>query len=227
MADQEWRFQEFAAANGEGDAVGFLNEPARQGRGEASVSVRGNGTAGLLWLEPGSLGNSLSPAWEARDFAAPNGEADAVAFLNAPPRQGRGEASATLHENGTARVVYLEPGSLGNSTTQTWQSADFIAPNSEQAAVNFLNEPARQGAGEASVTPRENGTTRLLWLEPGSLGNSTAQSWQYKDFHGPEGAQHALAFLNASPRQAAGEATGYVRDNGSALIFYLEPGSGG
>jgi len=32
--------------------------------------------------------------------------------------------------------------------------------------------------------------------------------------------------LNASPRQGAGEATGFVRSNGSAAIFYLEPGSG-
>jgi hypothetical protein len=36
----------------------------------------------------------------------------------------------------------------------------------------------------------------------------------------------ALSFLNATPRQAAGEATGFVRNDGSAAIFYLEPGSG-
>jgi hypothetical protein len=66
----------------------------------------------------------------------------------------------------------------------------------------------------------------LLWLEPGSLGESTLQTWQSKDFPGPDGAQAALAFLNASPRQAAGEASGFVRNDGSAAIFYLEPGSG-
>jgi hypothetical protein len=148
-------------------------------------------------------------------------------FLNEPPRQGRGEATATLRNNGTAGLIYLEPGSLGDGTQQAWQSQEFAGPGSAQAAVNFLNEPLRQGPGEASVTPRNNGTTGLLWLEPGSLGNSTAQTWQYKDFAGPGGQQAALAFLNASPRQAAGEASGFVRSDGSAVIFYLEPGSGG
>jgi|HubBroStandDraft_3_1064219.scaffolds.fasta_scaffold91819_1 hypothetical protein len=226
MADQEWQFQEFVAPNGDGAAATFLNDPLRQGRGEASASLRENGTAGLLWLEPGSLGNATEPAWQVLEFPAPNGEKDVVEFLNAPPRQARGEATANLRENGTAGVIYLEPGSLGNSTAQTWQSADYYAPNSEQQAVDFLNAPARQGPGEASVTPRSNGATRLLWLEPGSLGDSAAPAWQYKNFHGPDGVQAALAFLNASPRQGAGEATGYVRNDGSALVFYLEPGSG-
>jgi hypothetical protein len=109
---------------------------------------------------------------------------------------------------------------------QTWQFRAFPAPNGEQAAVAFLNEPLRQGAGEASATLRNDGTAGLLWLEPGSLGESTVQTWQSKDFPGPDGAPAALAFLNATPRQAAGEASGFVRNDGSAAIFYLEPGSG-
>ena len=109
---------------------------------------------------------------------------------------------------------------------QLWQFAAFPAPNGEQAAVNFLNEPLRQGRGEASATFRNDGTAGVLWLEPGSLGESTRQTWQFKDFPGPDGAAQALAFLNATPRQAGGEATGFVRNNGSAAIFYLEPGSG-
>jgi hypothetical protein len=227
MANQEWQFREFPAPNGEKAAVEFLNEPLRQGRGEASATLRNNGTATLLWLEPGSLGDSTEPAWEFAEFPAPNGEAEAVAFLNLPPRQGRGEATATLRNNGTAGLIYLEPGSLGNGTQQTWQSQEFSGADSAEAAVDFLNEPLRQGAGEASVTPRNNGTTGLLWLEPGSLGDSTAQTWHYKDFPGPGGEQAALAFLNASPRQGAGEASGFVRSDGSVVIFYLEPGSGG
>ena len=67
----------------------------------------------------------------------------------------------------------------------------------------------------------------LLWLEPGSLGSSTAPTWQYKDFPGLNGEQGpALAFVNASPRQGVGEVSGFVRNDGSAVIFYLEPGSG-
>ena len=67
---------------------------------------------------------------------------------------------------------------------QLWQFKAFPAPNGEQAAVSFLNEPLRQGPGEAAAT------------------------------------------FPTGPRQAAGEATGFVRNDGSAAIFYLEPGSG-
>ena len=84
----------------------------------------------------------------------------------------------------------------------------------------------RQGAGEASVTPRNNGTAGLVYLEPGSLGNSTTQTWQFREFPGPTGEQDAVAFLNASPRQGKGEASGFVRADGSAVVFFLEPGTG-
>ncbi len=69
-----------------------------------------------------------------------------MSFLNEPLRQGRGEASATLRNDGTAGVFWLEPGSLGEGTEQTWQLGEFAAPDGEQAAVNFLNEPLRAGA---------------------------------------------------------------------------------
>ena len=46
MADQTWQFREFAAPDGEQAAVSFLNEPLRQGRGEASATLRNDGTAG-------------------------------------------------------------------------------------------------------------------------------------------------------------------------------------
>ncbi len=163
--------------------------------------------------------------WQFAEFGPPDGAASAVTFLNDPARQGRGEASATLRNDGTAGLLGLEPGSLGDSTTQTWQFTEFGAPDGAASAVTFLNDPARQGAGEASVTPRSDGSAGLLWLEPGSLGDSTAQTWQYKDFPGSGGEQAALAFLNASPKQAAGEACGFVRSDGSVVIFYLEPGS--
>ena len=164
--------------------------------------------------------------WQFAEFGAPDGATSAVTFLNEPARQGRGEASATLRNDGTAALLWLEPGSLGDSSAQTWELREFPAPGGAASAVTFLNEPARQGAGEASVTPRSDGSAGLLWLEPGSLGDSTRQTWQFKDFPGPNGAAEALAFLNATPRQAAGEATGFVRNDGSAAIFYLEPGSG-
>jgi hypothetical protein len=165
--------------------------------------------------------------WQFAEFGAPDGAAAAATFLNEPARQGRGEASATLRNDGTAGLLWLEPGSLGDDSAPTWLVSEFGAPDGAAAAVTFLNEPARQGPGEAGLTPRSDGSAGLLWLEPGSLGDSTVQTWNYKDFPAPDGSQAALAFLNASPRQAAGEASGFVRGDGSAVVLYLEPGSGG
>src|ERR1700730_7639099 len=148
MASQTWVFREFPGPHGPADAVVFLNEPARQGHGEANANARNNGTAGLFYLEPGSLGSSTAQTWVFRDFPGPHGPADAVAFLNQPARQGPGEASAEARNNGTAGLFYLEPGSLGSGTQQTWVLREFPGP---AAAAAFLNEPARQGPGEASA----------------------------------------------------------------------------
>ena len=224
MANEYWEFKEFPgpSPNGGDNAVFFLNEPDRQGRGEAAAALRSDGSVGLFYLVPGSLGVSPNPSWQYREFPGPNGAKDAAIFLNAPDRQGRGEASATLRADGTAGLLYLEPGSLGTSTTHTWEYGEFVGP---KQAVDFLNDPARQGRGEATVTPRKNGTVGLLYLSPGSLGASTAHAWCFKEFPAPHGVRDALAFLNASPRQGAGEVSGYARNDGSAVIFYLEPGS--
>jgi hypothetical protein len=226
MANQEWQAREFSAPNGEQETVIFLNEPLRQGAGEATVTLRNNGSAGLLFLEPGSLGTSEEKTWQSREFPAPNGGQAAVDFLNEPLRQGRGEATVTLRNDGSAGLIYLEPGSLGESTEQTWQLREFAAPAGEQAAVDFLNEPLRQGAGEASITPRGNGTVGLVYLEPGSLGEGTEQTWQVREFAAPGGEQAAVDFLNEPLRQGRGEASCFVRNDGSAAVFYLEPGTG-
>ena len=121
----------------------------------------------------------------------------------------------TLRNNGTAGLLWLEPGSLGNSAAQTWQFAEFPAPNGEAAAVNFLNEPARQGPGEATVTPRGNGSVGLLWLEPGSLGRQRRADLAVQGLPRPGRRAGRLAFVNASPRQGAGEVSGFVRNDGS------------
>jgi hypothetical protein len=168
MADQEWQFREFAAPNGEQDAATFLNEALRQGHGEASTTLRNNGTAGLFFLEPGSLGTDTSPSWVIREFPGPGGEQAAADFLNEPLRQGAGEASVTLRNDGSAGLLFLEPGSLGDSTTQTWLTREFSAPNGAQAAVDFLNAPPRQGQGEAAGFARNDGSAAIIFLEPGS-----------------------------------------------------------
>jgi hypothetical protein len=67
------------------------------------------------------------------------------------------------------------------------------------------------------------------WVaERHALGKGTKmadQLWQFRAFP-PDGEQDAVVFLNAAPRQGPGEASGFVRNDGSAVVFYLEPGSG-
>ncbi|MGH3185855.1 MAG: hypothetical protein ACRDPY_03665 [Streptosporangiaceae bacterium] len=65
----------------------------------------------------------------------------------------------------------------------------------------------------------------LLYLAPGGLGDSTAHTWYFKEFPAPHDVRDALTFLNAHPRQGEGEVSGYAHTDGSAVIFYLEPGS--
>src|ERR1700751_5501061 len=103
----------------------------------------------------------MAKQWQHSEFTT-NGEQQAVAFLNLPLRQGAGEASVTLRNNGSAGGIWLEPGRPCFGPEQTWQANEFPAPNGAQDAVNFLNEPARQGAGEASVTLRNNGSAGLI-----------------------------------------------------------------
>jgi hypothetical protein len=46
---QQWLFQNFASV---ADALTFLNGPPVRGSGEASTTVRNNGTVGLFYLDP-------------------------------------------------------------------------------------------------------------------------------------------------------------------------------
>jgi hypothetical protein len=91
-------------------AVTYLNEDARQGRGEASAVARNDGSVELFFLEPGSLGAGNQQAWVFRNFTAAEGTAGAVTFLNDPARQGPGEASAFARNDGSVALFYLEPG---------------------------------------------------------------------------------------------------------------------
>jgi hypothetical protein len=111
---------------------------------------------------------------------------------------------------------------------QTWVFRDFTAPPGPgtAGAVTFLNEAARQGPGEACAVPRNNGSVGLFFLEPGSLGSSTSQTWAYRNFSSVEGPATAVAFLNEPARQGPGEASAFVRNDNSVGLFYLEPGTG-
>jgi hypothetical protein len=168
MANQMWVFRNFTAAQGTAGAVTFLNEPARQGHGEASATPRNDGSVGLFILEPGSLGSGTQPTWAFRSFTAAQGTAGAVTFLNEPARQGPGEASAAARNDGSVGLFFLEPGSLGSGTQQTWVFRNFTAAEGTAGAVTFFNEAPRQGRGEASAFARNDGSVALFYLEPGT-----------------------------------------------------------
>ena len=100
---------------------------------------------------------------------------------------------------------------------------NFTPAQGTAGAVTFLNEPLRQGVGQLSAIARSNGSVGLFFLEPGSLGTSTQQTWVFQDFPTTDA---AVTFLNEAPRQGAGEASAFARNNGSVSLFYLEPGTG-
>jgi hypothetical protein len=158
--------------------------------------------------------------WTYTNFTPAQGTAEAVTFLNETNRQGPGQVSATPRNDGSVGLFFLEPGSLGASTSQTWLFENF--PSTAEA-VTFLNEAYRQGSGQVSAIARNDGSVGLLFLEPGSLGTSTTQTWVFENF--PTTAE-AVAFLNAAPRQGPGEASAFARNDGSVSLFYLEPGTG-
>jgi hypothetical protein len=108
----------------------------------------------------------------------------------------------------------------------TWVYENFTPAQGPAVAVTFLNEAYRQGPGEASLAARNDGSVGLFFLEPGSLGASTTQTWAYRNFTPAQGPAEAVGFLNAAPRQGPGEASAYARNDGSVSLFYLEPGTG-
>ena len=167
----------------------------------------------------------MAQQWQFIEFTGSNGVQQAISFLNAPARQGPGEATATVQAGGSVGLFYLEPGSLGSSTAQTWESADFAGLTGAQLAVNFLNDPARQGPGQVTATMSAGGPTEVIYLSPGSLGSNTTPSWETLVEPGPNGLKLAVDFLNENPRQGAGEVSVTVLPGGGLGLIYLNPGS--
>ena len=109
---------------------------------------------------------------------------------------------------------------------QTWGFRNFTAAEGTAGAAAWLNEAPRQGPGEACAVARNDGSVGLFFLEPGSLGSGTSQTWFFRNFTPAEGTAGAIAFLNEAPRQGPGEASAFARNDGSVALFYLEPGTG-
>jgi hypothetical protein len=219
MTEQTWEYIDFTPAEGTAGVISFLNEPLRQGPGEASMSARNDGSVGLFYLAPGSSGTSTTPTWEYIDFTPAQGTAGAVNFLNEALRQGPGEASATPRSDGSVGLFYLAPGSSGTSATPTWAFQNFPTV---QAALTFLNEAPRLGSGQVSAIARNDGSVGLFYLEPGGLGAIATPTWMYQDFIPAQGTAGAVNFLNEAPRQGPGEASAFARNDGSVSLFYLE-----
>lgn len=222
---ETWVFRTFTSAQGPAAVATYLNEPMRQGAGEVSLGVRGDGSLELYFLEPGTLGSSATPSWMYENFTAVQGPAAVAHFLNEPMRQGAGQANVFIRGDGSLGLLYLEPGTLGETAVQQWMYENFTGPQAPTRAVAFLNEAPRQGRGEACVFMREDGSVGVLYLEAGSLATSTQQTWFYRPFTADEGPAAAVAFLNASPRQGPGEACICVHRDGSVGLFFLEPGT--
>src|ERR1700757_4934286 len=108
------------------------------------------------------------------EFHRRRGPAGRGGFLERSARQGPGEATAVARNDGSVGLFSLEPGSLGSSTAQAWVFLNFTKAQGTQGAVNFLNLALRQGPGDASANARNDGSVGLFFLEPGSLGTSTA-----------------------------------------------------
>ena len=167
----------------------------------------------------------MAQQWQFIEFTGSDGVQQAVTFLNEAARQGPGEASATVQAGGSVGLFYLEPGSLGSSTSQTWESSNFAGLTGAQQAVNFLNEAARQGPGQVTASMSAGGPTEVIYLSPGSLGSNTTPSWETLVEAGPNGLKLAVDFLNENPRQGPGEVSMTVLPGGSLGLIYLNPGN--
>jgi hypothetical protein len=119
--------------------------------------------------------------------------------------------AATLkarHHAGTASAL---------PSNQHWFFFEFA---SVQAALDYLNTPLVQSAGEVSATARNNGTVGMYTIYPPTAPLQAPQRWFFKDFSSP---QAGLDYLNTPAVQSDGEVSATIRNNGTVRIFYIAP----
>ena len=165
MADLTWKYQNFTSAEGPAEAVSFLNKAPREGPGEVSATPRNNGSVGLFFLDPGSLGTSTEPTWKYQNLTPAQGPAAAVTFLNVEANEiGSGLISAIARGDGSVGLFYLEPGGLSRGITPDYAYLNFTPAEGPAAAVAFLNEMGANRAGYASAYARDDGSVSLFYL---------------------------------------------------------------
>jgi len=98
---QQWFFIEFPSVN---DAIVWLNTPGIQAAGEVCATVRNNGEVGMLVLFP-SINPPPVKRWHFQNFPSTNA---AATFLNGGSPKLAGEVSATIRNDGTVGLIYLE-----------------------------------------------------------------------------------------------------------------------
>jgi hypothetical protein len=100
---------------------------------------------------------------------------------------------------------------------QHWYSYNFA---SVQAALNYLNTPLVQSAGEVSATARNDGTVGMLTIYPPTAPLQPPQRWAFESFNSPT---DAVNWLNEPAVQSDGEVSAILRNDGTVGMFVILP----
>jgi len=100
---------------------------------------------------------------------------------------------------------------------QHWYSLNFA---SVQAALNYLNAPLVQSAGEVTTTARNDGTVGMLTIYPPTTPLQSPQRWAFQTFNSPAA---AVNWLNEPAVQSDGEVSATLRNDGTVGMFVIEP----
>jgi len=101
--------------------------------------------------------------------------------------------------------------------SQHWYYLNFA---SVQAALNWLNEPLVQSAGEVTATARNDGTVGMLTIYPPTAPLQSPQRWAFESFNSPT---DAVNWLNEPAVQSDGEVSATLRNNGTVGMFVIVP----
>jgi hypothetical protein len=100
---------------------------------------------------------------------------------------------------------------------QHWFFRNFA---SVQAALDYLNTPLVQSAGEVSAIARNDGTVGMFYIAPPPAPLQPPQRWLFRSFANP---QAALDYLNTPAVQSDGEVSANARNDGTVGMFYIAP----
>jgi hypothetical protein len=100
------------------------------------------------------------------------------------------------------------------------QHSYYLNFASVQAALNWLNEPLVQSAGEVTATARNDGTVGMLTIYPPTAPLQSPQRWAFESFNSPT---DAVNWLNEPAVQSDGEVSATLRNNGTVGMFVIVP----